>query len=111
MNQLDMNKYQAAHAALALLGLKHTSDKVANAVPVATASPSNLTQALQLAEEQKKAKAHEALAAMNTQHNAAVVADLTAQVDEIQNVVEAEIITDEEIEIRVGNKIVRITVE
>lgn len=97
MNQLDMNKYQAAAAALSLLGLKHTSDKVA------TSQNSGLSNDLRLAEEQKKAKAHEALADLNTKIHEELVA--------AQNVVEAEVIDDDEIEIRVGNRIVRVTVE
>ena len=66
MDQLGVNKFQKAMADLALLGLKHTSDRVA-ATP-APSTLSNVSNSARLAREANMAKAHEAIAQLNVNH-------------------------------------------
>lgn len=101
MDQLSINKRNEAAAKLAIFGLKQAT-QVAAVAPISV--PGSVANDARLKAERQKANAHQALGRLVVDHHENVVEDLDP-------VIEAEVYSDDEIEIRIGSKTVRITVE
>lgn len=99
MNTLEMNKLQHAQNALAALSLKHNADK-AGAVGASgsSAGMGSLSNAARIAREQAVANAHDALAELVAVHEEEVAAAASE--------VSVEMPFEDEIEIRVGSRVV-----
>lgn len=101
MSSLKINQHSKAALDLAALGLKVTADNGVKAANTATAV-SGFGTSVRNAAEAKKANAHDALAALA---RAVPVRSAYAAATE------ANVLHDDEVEIRVGNRTIRLIVE